>query len=112
MRLGRGGQWGLRLVTLVFALVLASPALARVAAIETTAPLADHSAEAIEAALTQAVVTAVRGAVAMGLTWVQVRQAYVYTDLVSVQIVASDTEPDDADAAEPEERPQSAKIDL
>jgi len=37
--------------------------------------------------------TAVRGAVAMGLQWVQVRKARVFTDLVSVQILASDQEP-------------------
>ena len=34
-------------------------------------------------------------------------------DLVTVQIVATDTEPDDQEDAEPDaERPQTAKIDL
>jgi ABC-type polar amino acid transport system ATPase subunit len=108
---GRGGLWGCRLLTLALVLSFVSPALARVAAIETTAPLVDHSTEAVEAALTQAVLTAVRGAVAMGLTWVQVHQAHVYADVVSVQIVASDTEPDEADSAD-EDRPQPTKIDL
>ncbi len=79
---------------LLLALVLVTPALARVAAIETTAPLADHSAEAIKAAIKQAVLTAVRGAAAMGFEWVQVRRAVVFTDLVSVQVLASDQQPD------------------
>lgn len=77
----------------VLAFALATPALARVAAIETTAPLADQSEESIKAALKQAVLTAVRGAVAMGFQWVQVRQALVFADVVSVQILASDSEP-------------------
>jgi hypothetical protein len=96
---------------LLLALALVTPALARVAAIETTAPLADHSEEGIKAAIKQAVVTAVRGAVAMGFQWVQVRQAVVFTDLVSVQILASDQQPDGEEewAAPDDEGPETTR---
>jgi hypothetical protein len=77
---------------IILAFALATPALARVASIETTAPLADQSEDSIKAALEQAVLTAVRGAVAMGLLWVHIRQAVVFTDVVTVQILASDSE--------------------
>jgi len=83
-------------------LAVASPVLARVAAIETSAPLADHSEEAIHSALTEAVVNAVRGAMAMGLTWVRLRNATVLDDTVTVLIVATDTEPEEAESAESE----------
>jgi hypothetical protein len=88
---------------LLLALLFATPALARVAAIETTAPLADQSEDSIKAAIQQAVLTAVRGAVAMGLQWVQVRQARVFTDLVSVQILASDQEPEGEEEQVPDD---------
>ena len=113
MRLTRVGSTVLGSLSVLVVLTLALPAFARIAAIETSAPLSDHSDEAIEAALTQAVVVAVRGAVAMGLPWVRVRQAVVVEDVVTVQIVATDTEPDDEEMAEPDsERLQPARIDL
>jgi sulfite exporter TauE/SafE len=103
----------------LLALALATPALARVASIETTAPLADQSEDSIKAALEQAVSTAVRGAVAMGFSWVHVRQAVVFTDLVSVQMLASDKElrSEDEAAADPApeedaEPPRPARIDI
>jgi hypothetical protein len=93
-------------------LVAASPAPARVAAIETSAPLADHSEEAIRSALTDAVVNAVKGAVAMGLTWVRLRNAAVLDDAVTVLIVATDTE-QDAEAADSDSEPTApVRIDL
>jgi hypothetical protein len=79
-------------LSIVLAFALATPALARVASIETTAPLTDQSEDSIKSALEQAVLTAVRGAVAMGFVWVHIRQAVVFTDLVSVRILASDSE--------------------
>jgi hypothetical protein len=94
---------------LLLALTLATPALARVAAIETTAPLADQSEDSIKAAIRQAVLTAVRGAVAMGLQWVQVRQARVFTDLVSVQIVASDHELEGEEEHAPDDGAEPAR---
>jgi hypothetical protein len=111
MRLGHAASWIVGLVVLL--LVSTSPALARVAAIETSAPLADHSDEAIKAAITQAVVTAVRGAVAMGLPWVQVRNATVLSELVTVQILATDVEPEEEEAEpDPDHPPQPARIHL
>ncbi len=94
---------------LLLALTLATPALARVAAIETTAPLADQSEDSIKAAIEQAVLTAVRGAVAMGFQWVQVRQARVFTDLVSVQILASDQEPEGEEEQAPDDGAEPAR---
>jgi hypothetical protein len=111
MRLGHAAAFAV--VAFLLGAALASPALARVAAIETSAPLADHSDEAIKAAITQAVVSAVRGAMAMGLPWVQVRQATVLGELVTVQIVASDVEPEEDEAESDPDRPtQPARIDL
>jgi hypothetical protein len=105
--------------SIVLAFTLATPALARVASIETTAPLADQSEDSIKAALEQAVSTAVRGAVAMGFLWVHVRQAVVFTDLVSVQILASDRELGSEDEATGDPAPEEdaeptrpARIDI
>src|SRR5690242_18299023 len=91
------------------ALALATSALAGVAAIETSAPLTDHSEGAIKAAIKQAVLTAVRGAAAMGFQWVQVRQALVFTDLVTVKVLASDTEPEGEDGGTLDDEPQGAR---
>jgi hypothetical protein len=113
----------MRIARFVLAVVLAfapaTPALARVASIETTAPLADQSEASIKAALEQAVLTAVRGAVAMGFQWVHVRQAVVFADVVSVQVLASDSELQGADEAtadpapeEDAEPPRPARIDI
>lgn len=41
--------------------------------IQTTAPLAEASEQGIEAAVEQALASAIRGALAMGLPWVQLR---------------------------------------
>jgi hypothetical protein len=106
-------------LSFVLAFALVTPALARVASIETTAPLADQSEDSIKAALEQAVATAVRGAVAMGFLWVHVRQAVVFTDLVSVRVLASDRELPSEDEAtadpapeEDAELPRPARIDI
>lgn len=113
MRLRHAASWVSALAVSLLFSVSASPALARIAAIETSAPLADHSDEAIKAAITQAVVTAVRGAMAMGLPWVQVRHATVLAELVTVQIVATDVEPEEEEAEpDPDRPPQPARIDL
>lgn len=89
-------------IALLLLLSVASWALARVAAIETTAPLQDHSEQSIEVAVAQAIQTAVRGAVAMGLPWVHLRRAWVIGDTVAVQILATDTGPEEEQSAEPE----------
>jgi len=93
----------------------ASPELARVAAIATTAPLPDHSQQSIDAALEEALSAAMRGAAAMGLRFIRVRQAVVLTDMVSVQILATDTAPDagasgDKEASEEPETPPARPL--
>jgi hypothetical protein len=65
------------------------------------------------AAVRQAVARAVRGAVAMGLPWVRLRDATVTGDRVTVLIVATDVEPDDDEAGpDPEAETQPVRIDL
>ncbi len=70
-----------------------SPGLDRVAAIQSMAPLQDHSEQSVTTAIKEAVVSAVQEAAAMGLSWVQLREAYVLEDKVIVLVVATDTEP-------------------
>ena len=82
---------------------LAPPgALAGAAIIETTAPLAERSEAAVKAAVIVAIDKAVRGAVAMGLPWVQFREAQIAGDVVAVQILATDVEPEAPSATPPE----------
>ncbi|MGH7263603.1 MAG: hypothetical protein ACREMB_01960 [Candidatus Rokuibacteriota bacterium] len=97
------------LLTLIIVLSLAAPAAARIAAIETTAPLDDHSQESIESAIRQALQSAVRGAVAMGLPWVQVDQAVVFADAVIVKILASDSRFEDDDTPDEDVSPEAVK---
>jgi hypothetical protein len=60
-----------------------------VALIETTARFEDASDASIRAAVDRAVDAAVRGAVAMGLSWVQLQHAYVADGYVAVQVLAA-----------------------
>ena len=78
----------------VAVVALASPALAGMAAIETTAPLPDQSEASVKAAVDQAVDTAVQGAKAMGLPRVELRGARVLPGAVTVLIIARDTDAD------------------
>jgi len=91
---------GLLIVTSVGA-----PALARVALIQTMAPLQDHTAHSIRDALEDAVKSAVKGAAAMGLSTVKLNQALVLEDMVTVQIVATDKEPQEQDDQNSEKGP-------
>jgi hypothetical protein len=84
-------------VAIVVALAMASPAFARMAAIQTAVPLEDQSQSSIETAAKQAVETAVKGAVAMGLPQVQLRRAVVVQNMVVIQIVATDDAADRED---------------
>ncbi len=91
-------------------LATASPSAARTATIQTTAPLRDHEEQSVKGAIQEAVHSAVTGALAMGLRWVQVRRAIVLEDAVAVQILATDTEPkagtgDEAPAPDGEQAP-------
>ncbi len=87
-------------IALLLVLSIASPGLARVAAIQTSAPLKDHSEQSINVAVMEAINTAARAAVAMGLPWVQVRGAFLLEDAVTVQILATDTEPGEEEEKE------------
>jgi hypothetical protein len=77
------------------------------ALIETTAPLVEHSEAAVKAAVIVAIDKAVRGAVAMGYPWVQLRHAQISGDEVAVQILATDEEPGSPSAGPPDERPEA-----
>ena len=83
-------------VALAFLLVLpaGSPALARIATIEATAPLDDQSEQAIQAAFLEALKAALQQAEAMGFTWLALGQADVLEDRVPIQLFATDTEPE------------------
>ncbi len=59
--------------------------------IQTMVPLQDHAEQSIEAAFKEALETAVKGAVAMGLSWVKLGRALVLGNMVVVQIFATDT---------------------
>lgn len=83
-------------------LCVGSPALARLASIQTTAPLQDHEDQSIQAAIKDAIETAVKGAAAMGMSWVQLGRTVVLQDMVAVQILASDTKPE-GEATAPED---------
>ncbi len=84
-------------------LSFAAPSPARMASIQTTAHLPDHSEQSIETALAGAVETVVHRAVALGFSSAAITQTLVREDVVSVQILATDTtlEPEDEDAEEP-----------
>jgi hypothetical protein len=84
-----------------------SLALAGGAVIETTAPLIERSEAAVKAAVIVAIDKAVRGAVAMGYPWVQLRHAQIAGDEVAVQILATDEEPGSPSAGPPDERPET-----
>jgi hypothetical protein len=89
-----------RLIMAVGLVVLvASPSWARMATIETTAPLGDHSAASIKAAVIEAVRTALRAAMAMGLSRVHTSHALVLQDAVVIQLLAADAD----EAAPPDE---------
>jgi hypothetical protein len=96
----------------LLASVGAPTALAGGALIETTAPLADRSDASVKAAVGAAIYKAVRGAVAMGFRFVQLRDARVAGDEVAIQILATDVAPDEATEPEPGERPDAIEEDL
>ncbi len=76
---------------LLLVLSIAPPAGARTAMIQTMAPLQDHAEQSIETAFKEALETAVKGAVAMGLSWVKLGRALVLENMVVVQIFATGT---------------------
>lgn len=90
--------WVVALALGAYVLLGAPAAFARpqIVAIEATAPLEDRTDEAINAAIGEAVRTAARGALAMGLPWLRIQGAYVRGDYVAVKVVATDEEPEPA----------------
>ena len=105
-------RWCRCLGVVGLSLALATPAFARVAMIQTTARLADHSDDGVRAAVRDAVETAVRGARAMGLSHVALQDVSRLDDeTVAIRLVASDAEGDEPDGSQPDhpqpDRPQS-----
>jgi len=96
-------------VALLLAFAAAAPAWARVVKIETTEPLPDHSDQAVEGALRGALDRCVRGATAMGLSWIWLDRALVLTDKVIVSMVATDDDVDDDDVKVFESKQPPAK---
>jgi hypothetical protein len=80
---------------------VAAPAVAGVTVITATAPLAEPSRAAVEAALEAAVADAVHRAVAMGLRPLEITDARVGRDRVTVQILAEDADSDDPETPQP-----------
>jgi len=90
-------------------LSVASVASARVAVIQTTARLSDHSETSLRQAVKEAVATAVRGALAMGLSQVALQGiSQVDDETVAVQVLASDVDPE---RGQSQERGQSTESD-
>ena len=90
----------LRCVLLLLVLAAPLPAWARVVTIQTSAPLSDHSDQEIERALKGALDSCVRGATAMGLSYIRLDGASVLTDKVIVRMVATDDEVEDDNVKE------------
>lgn len=87
------------LILILLLLSLARAAQARVASIETTAVLRDYSPESVTIAFREAVEVAVGGATAMGLPRILVYEARVMTDMVAVQVLATDEDLADVESA-------------
>ena len=58
-------------------------------------PLSDHSPETLERAVKEALDTTVRGATAMGFSWIRLDGVRVLEDAVVVRVVASDDHSED-----------------
>ena len=91
VHLGRMSRGMLPVAAIACLLVLSFAGLApgQTVVIEATAPLEDTSELGISAALDSALESAVLGAMAMGLTWVEVHSAYVGDGYVRVQVLAA-----------------------
>jgi len=98
-------------ITFLLVLSLASPSLARVAAIQATAPLKDHSEQSVTTAVKEAVETAVRVAVAMGLPWVKVHRALLGEDAVSVEVLATEMDPEEGENDQEKDKEENPQLD-
>jgi hypothetical protein len=95
----RWPRWLILMFLLSVAIVRAG--MASVATFEATAPLRDHAAHSISQAFLEAVNTAVTSAAARGFSWVRISRMIVSDDLVAVQLLATDTTPEDAEEPTP-----------
>jgi hypothetical protein len=81
-------------LALLLVLSVVPSAVGGMAMIQTMAPLQDHAKQSIEAAFKEAMQTALKGALAMGFSWVKLSKALVLENMVTVQILATDTRPE------------------
>jgi len=98
---------------LALVLIAAAPGWSRTVKMETAAPVTDQSDESMQAALRSAVEACIRGAAAMGLSWIYFSGAALQGDQLVVQMIASDEgESNDADPgpASPESAPGRAVL--
>ena len=77
-------------LTLLLVLALTSYAGAAVVAIQSEAPLSDHSDESIQSAVQGALEISTLAAMAMGLTWVRLDRVLLFSDSVMVRVLATD----------------------
>ncbi len=93
MRSAQAVRSALGVLAVVLVLAFATPCPAQVAVIEATAPLPDRSEGSIMTAIAAAVAAAAEQALALGLPWAAISQARVLEDRVTVEILATDTDP-------------------
>jgi hypothetical protein len=96
----------------VLVVLAPAPGVAELAVIETSAPLTERSDTAIKDAVWKAVERAVRGAMAMGLPRVELRGARVFDDMVTVEIVATDSDDEPSPPRKPEPSRDAPADDL
>jgi hypothetical protein len=90
-------KWTSFVVGWLLAAMLVTPAWARTVRIETTVPLTDHSDEALNRAMRQAVAKSVQGAAAIGMNRMRIDGAWVLSDTLVLWMVATDGDSDDDD---------------
>lgn len=80
---------------MLMAMIVATPAWARVVRMQTAVNLTDHSDPGVKQALKEAFDTSLRGAVAMGFARIRVDGIQVLQDVVVLATVATDEDDDD-----------------
>jgi hypothetical protein len=90
-------KWTSFVAAWLLAVMLVTPAWARTVRIETTVPLTDHSEEALNRAMRQAVAKSVQGATAIGMSRMRIDGAWVLPDTLVLWMVATDGDSDDDD---------------
>ena len=91
------GKWTAFVAAGLLTVTLVTPAWARTVRIETTVPLTDHSDEAVNRAMRQAVAKSVQGATAIGMSKMRIDGAWVLSDTLVLWMVATDGDTDDDD---------------